>query len=176
VAQGFSPVHDSAIEIQARALLRRYGVVFRRVLMRESTLAPWRDLVRVYRRLEARGEIRGGRFVAGVSGEHFALPEAVAQLRSVRKAAPSGVLIGISAADPLNLAGLVTTGEAVAALAANRLVYRDGVPLAAREGGTVHPLTGYEPDVARAVEQALVRRRLPGALKARLHAMGALPR
>jgi ATP-dependent Lhr-like helicase len=189
VAQGFSPAHeasanalrdirddiidDAIVETQARALLRRYGVVCRRALARESALAPWRDLVRVYRRLEARGEIRGGRFVAGLPGEQFALPEAVGQLRSVRKAASTGALVGISAADPLNLAGVVTIGDSVPALASNRLVYRDGVPLAARESGRVRPLAGYEPELARAVEQALVRRRWPDALKARLHAMGA---
>lgn len=108
-------------------------------------LVPWRDLARVYRRLEARGEIRGGRFVAGMSGEQFAWPEAVGQLRTIRKAAPSGALVGISAADPLNLAGYVTTGDVIPAL-------------------------------ARAVEQALVRRRIPDTLKTRLHAMGALAR
>jgi ATP-dependent Lhr-like helicase len=174
VAQGFSPVSDdTAIETQARALLRRYGVVCRRAIAREGAMAPWRDLVRVYRRLEARGEIRGGRFVAGLPGEQFALPEAVGQLRAVRRLGPSGLLAGISAVDPLNLAGIVTSGDAVPAVAANRLVYRDGVPLAARDGGRVRPLAGYEPDLARAVEQALIRRRWPEALRTRLHAMGA---
>ena len=76
---------EAAIEMQAWALLRRYGVVFRRLLARETNAAPWRELTAVYRRLEARGEIRGGRFVTGMSGEQFALPEAVERLREIRR-------------------------------------------------------------------------------------------
>ena len=149
---------QDAMEAQAWALLRRYGVVFRRVLMREENLAPWRELTRVYRRLEARGEIRGGRFVAGMSGEQFALAEAVGALRAVRRTGPSGALVAVSAVDPLNLAGYVTAGDVVPAIAANRVVYRDGVPLAAREGGRVRPLGDYGAATARQIEQALVRR------------------
>src|SRR6185436_4900763 len=81
---------EAALETQARTLLRRYGVVFRRLLTREANAAPWRDLARVYRRLEARGEIRGGRFVAGMSGEQFALPAAVQRLREIRRTPPNG--------------------------------------------------------------------------------------
>src|SRR5205807_5568900 len=125
---------EEAVETQARALLKRYGVIFRRLLTREPNAAPWRELARVYRRLEARGEIRGGRFVTGMSGEQFALPEAVERLREVRRTAPDGRLSVISAADPLNLAGIITAGERVRAVGATRLVYRDGVPLAALEG------------------------------------------
>ena len=160
VAQGFSPVHTH-IEAQAWALLRRYGVVFRRVLMREETLAPWRELTRVYRRLEARGEIRGGRFVAGMPGEQFALTEAVGTLRAVRRAGPSGALVAVSAVDPLNLAGYVTPGDVIAALATNRIVYRDGVPIAASEGGAIRPLGEYGAVTSRQVEQAIVRRPAP---------------
>ncbi|HZW74397.1 MAG TPA: ATP-dependent DNA helicase, partial [Caldimonas sp.] len=94
---------DAAVELCARALLERYGVIFRRLLTRETNAPGWRELTRVYRRLEARGEIRGGRFVTGASGEQFALPEAVERLREVRRSAPDGRLITISAADPLNL-------------------------------------------------------------------------
>src|SRR5439155_6703313 len=101
---------DAAIETFARALLRRYGLVFRRLLERESLKATWYDLGRVYRRLEARGEIRGGHFVSGVSGEQFALPEAIGLLRSIRKAPATSRLIPISAADPLNLVGILTPG------------------------------------------------------------------
>lgn len=164
-APAAGPPPDEAIEAQAWALLRRYGVVFRRVLMREENLAPWRELTKVYRRLEARGEIRGGRFVAGMSGEQFALSEAVGALRAARRAEPSGALVAVSAVDPLNLAGYVTAGDVVPAVAANRLVYRDGVPLAAREGGRVRPLGEYGPATARQVEQVLVRRPVtrPGA-------------
>jgi ATP-dependent Lhr-like helicase len=89
-AVAFEPplARDEAVRIQAASLLRRYGIVCRRLLIRETNAAPWRELVRVYRRLEARGEIRGGRFVHGVSGEQFALPEAVERLREVRRSAP----------------------------------------------------------------------------------------
>jgi len=150
--------HDpdaDAVEEQARALLRRYGVVFRRLLERETNLAPWRELVRVYRRLEARGEIRGGRFVAGFSGEQFALPEAVGLLRSTRREARSGRLLSVSAADPLNLAGIVTPGERVTALAGNRILFRDGVPVAAQEGGKTRLLAVMEGVGDREVRAAL---------------------
>jgi ATP-dependent Lhr-like helicase len=141
---------EAAVDLQARALLRRYGIVFRKVLAREPNAAPWRELVRVYRRLEARGEIRGGRFVTAMSGEQFALPDAVERLREIRRTRPSGTLHVISAADPLNLAGIVTTGDRVRAVAANRVVYRDGVPLAAMEGDYVRPLV-EDTDVATAL-------------------------
>jgi ATP-dependent Lhr-like helicase len=157
---------DRAVEACARALLRRYGVIFRKLLARESNAAPWRDLVRVYRRLEARGEIRGGRFVAGMSGEQFALPEAVDELREVRRTAPDGRLTTISAADPLNLAGIVTTGDRVRAVAASRVVYRDGVPLAALEGDYMRPLTTLGDDAAwhADVATALAGRAKPAVL------------
>ena len=87
------------------------------------------------RRLEARGEIRGGRFVAGFSGEQYALPEAVGQLRAIRRKPPGGQFIRVSGTDPLNLAGITTPGTKVAALATNRILYRDGIPIAARVGG-----------------------------------------
>ena len=112
----------------ADALLRRYGVVFRKVLEREAGLPPWRDLVRVLRRREDRGEVRGGRFVNRFSGEQFALPEAVGELRRIRRAAPSGRILALSAADPLNLTGIVTPGERVSSTAAREVVYRDGEP------------------------------------------------
>src|SRR6187397_1292587 len=99
----------------ARTLLKRYGVVFRTLLQRESNLPPWRDLVRVYRRLEARGEIRGGRFVAGFGGEQFAAPDAIGRLRAVRRAEKPGELVVLSAVDPLNLVGILTPGQWVAA-------------------------------------------------------------
>src|SRR6185503_6082392 len=97
----------------ARALLARWGVVFRALMSREGDLPPWRDLLRVLRRLEARGEIRGGRFVDGFTGEQFALPEAVAALRAVRRRGESGMLVAVSGADPLNLTGIVVPGERV---------------------------------------------------------------
>jgi ATP-dependent Lhr-like helicase len=145
----------------AWSLLHRYGVVFRRVAAREASAVPWRDLARVYRRLEARGEIRGGRFVSGMSGEQFALPDAVERLREVRRAHADDRLIVISAADPLNLTGIVTAGERLRAVAANRIVYRNGVPLAAMEGDFLKSLAAVEPDVASAVAAAAAGRAVP---------------
>ena len=124
----------------ARTLLKRYGVVFRTLLVRETNLPPWRDLVRVYRRLEARGEIRGGRFVAGFGGEQFAAPDAVGRLRAVRKSEKIGEVIVLSAADPLNLVGILTPEARVPAIHTNRLLLEDGLPVAALEGGAVRRL------------------------------------
>jgi len=157
-----------AAEIAARALLARYGVVFRRVLERESLAPPWRELLAVYRRLEARGEIRGGRFVDGFTGEQYALPEAVGQLRAVRRRKPDGALISVSAADPLNLAGLVTPGDRVPALPQNRILYRDGAPLAILESGASRLLAELPAPEAWEARQALVRRRIPPLLRAYL--------
>jgi ATP-dependent Lhr-like helicase len=150
---------EPALEAFAWACLRRYGVVFRRVLARESLVVPWRRLALIYRRLEARGEIRGGRFVSGMSGEQFALPEAVGQLRAIRRDPHRGQLLSISAADPLNLVGIVTPGERVAAVRKNRILFEDGVPLATLEGGVIRPLAPYESRRAYEIERALVRRR-----------------
>jgi ATP-dependent helicase Lhr and Lhr-like helicase len=131
---------DAAIEKFARVLLHRYGVVFRRLLERESFPVTWYELGRIYRRWEARGEIRGGYFVGGLSGEQFALPEAIGLLRSIRKASPDGDLIAISAADPLNLQGVLTLGSRIAALTANRILFLDGLPIAALEAGEIRKL------------------------------------
>jgi ATP-dependent Lhr-like helicase len=152
---------DQAVEIQAWALLRRYGVLFRRVLTREANAAPWRELARACRRLEARGEIRGGRFVSGMSGEQFALPEAVEQLREVRRMPAEGALVTISAADPLNLAGIVTSGERIRAARRSRLVYRDGVPLAVVERGFVRELAPFDAASADDLTRALKMRLAP---------------
>jgi ATP-dependent Lhr-like helicase len=151
----------------ARTLLKRYGVVFRSMLQRESNLPPWRDLVRVYRRLEARGEIRGGRFVAGFGGEQFALPEAVGRLRAVRKSEKTGERIVLSAADPLNLVGILTPGARVAAIHTNRLLLVDGVPAAALEAGEPRRLGPIDlgDDALRAL---LARRTLRGVLQPHL--------
>jgi ATP-dependent Lhr-like helicase len=165
VTDGVSDVpHEDAAEIQAAALLRRYGVVFRRLLMRETSAVPWRDLVRVYRRLEARGEIRGGRFVSGMSGEQFATAEAVVQLREGRRMKADGQLIAISTADPLNLAGIVTPGERIRAAARNRIVYRDGLPLAALEGDVIREFAPLDTAMASEVARMVHRRRIPAVL------------
>jgi ATP-dependent helicase Lhr and Lhr-like helicase len=150
---------DHDVETLARTLLRRYGVVFRRVLTREPTTVPWRDLTRVYRQLEARGELRGGRFVAGMSGEQFALPEAVERLRETRRSQPTQRVLVISAADPLNLAGIVTAGERIRTAVRTRLAYRDGVPVAVKEGDAIRPLTPLDAELTRDVDVALSQRR-----------------
>jgi ATP-dependent Lhr-like helicase len=148
------------VEAAARALLKRYGVVFRALLVRESRLPPWRELATVYRRLEARGEIRGGRFVAGFGGEQFALPEAVARLRAVRKLEKEGDWITLSAADPLNLVGILSPGARVAAITRNRVLFCDGLAIAVLEGGALRRLAGCE--ASDDALQALLSRR-PGA-------------
>jgi ATP-dependent Lhr-like helicase len=155
---------DEALGTQARTLLRRYGIVFRRLLARESAAFSWRELVGVYRRLEARGEIRGGRFVSGMSGEQFALPDAVERMREIRRTAPDGRLTTISGCDPLNLAGIVDSGERVRAIGANRLVYRDGVAVAAMEGDYLRPLSAFSADEASRVATALAGRPMPAVL------------
>jgi ATP-dependent Lhr-like helicase len=127
-----------AIEHVARTLLRRYGVVCWRLLAREADwLPPWRDLLRAYRKLESRGEIRGGRFIAGFSGEQFALPDAIPSLRQIRRSESAGVMVVVSGADPLNLAGIVTPGTKLPAFTGNRVLYVDGVPAAFLSGGEI---------------------------------------
>jgi ATP-dependent helicase Lhr and Lhr-like helicase len=152
---------DDATRAYAWTLLNRYGVVFRRVLTRETAGVPWRDLARVYRILEARGEIRGGRFVTGMSGEQFALSDAVDRLRELRRSGADETLITISAADPLNLSGIITGGERLRAAAGNRIVYRNGVPLAALEGDMLRTLTEVDPSIAADVAAAAAGRRVP---------------
>jgi len=164
---------DEDVEAVAWTLLRRWGVVFRRVIDREGALPSWRDLLRCYRRLEARGEIRGGRFVAGFSGEQYALPDAVAALRAARKKAHDGALVAVSAADPLNVVGVLTPGKRVPALAGNRVLFRDGIAVAVREGAVTRLLAedvGERP--AHELESALIRRRLPPSVRAYLGSAG----
>jgi ATP-dependent helicase Lhr and Lhr-like helicase len=152
-----------AAEVQARAFLKRYGVVFRRLVAREPNAAPWRELSRVYRRLEARGEIRGGRFVSGMSGEQFALAEAVERLREIRREGPDGRLVIINAVDPLNLTGILTASERVRAVATNRIAYRDGVPVSVMEGDYLRPLADIDATIAMEAAAALAGRRVPVA-------------
>jgi len=134
------------VEHVARTLLKRYGVVFWRLLEREAArLPPWRDLLRVCRTLESRGEIRGGRFVAGIPGEQYALPEAVGLLRETRRQGPRGSLVSISAADPLNLVGILTPGPRLPALTGNRLLLEDGLPVAMLAGGAMQLLVERSP-------------------------------
>ncbi len=111
----------------------RYGVVFREVLARESGLPRWRELQIGFRRLEDRGEVRGGRFVSGFIGEQFALPVAVESVREMRKVPASGEVVTVSAADPLNLVGIIVPGERVPAISGRTVTYRDGVAYEGQE-------------------------------------------
>ena len=148
------------VEHVARVLLRRYGVVFRRLLEREDGLPPWRDLFYVYRRLEARGEVRGGRFVSGFSGEQFALPDAAAALRKAGGEAVQRV--SVSAVDPLNLAGILTPGDKVARLPGNRVLFENGVPVAVQSSGEVRYLKSLDARAEWEVRNLLIRRQKPG--------------
>ncbi len=176
-----------AVETVAWTLLRRWGVVFRRLLDREAAAPPWRELLRVLHRLEARGEIRAGRFVDGFAGEQFALPEAVGKLRAARRethlaargkgaaAAPppaTDALLSVSGADPLNLLGVVIPGPRLPALAGNRLLYKNGALRAVKEAREVRFLPiadarAADPDPAERwqAEQALRRRPVPPRLR-----------
>ena len=152
------PDNDQRLEHVARTLLRRYGVICWRLLERESdVLPPWRDLLRCYHRLEARGEIRGGRFIAGLAGEQFALPEAIGLLRQVRRRALEGELVLVSACDPLNLLGTLLPGAKVPAVIGNRLLYRDGVPVATWVAGRYAYLVDTPAAEQQTWRQRLVR-------------------
>ena len=155
-------IGEDGIEAVARTLLRRYGVVFKPLLARESITVPWRDLLREFRCLEARGEIRGGRFVAGFTGEQYALPEAVETLRRVRRAPADGVIVTLSAADPLNLTGVVCLGERVSTTASTRIAFRDGVPIATLTGSRkIDWIEPQSPEGEWEGRNALLRRRIP---------------
>jgi ATP-dependent Lhr-like helicase len=125
----------TAVEHAAFTVLKRYGVVARAVLARETLLPTWRELAEVWRRAEARGEIRGGRFVGGLSGEQYALNDAVESLRRVRRDSASAQAVTISAADPLHLHGIAGATQRVPAVAAQRVVYRGGALIAASSEG-----------------------------------------
>ena len=201
VGQAFSPVSGSsgsgiadpeAAEEIARILLKRYGVVFKRLLEREGIALPWRVLLRIYHRLEARGELRGGRFVAGISGEQFALPEAVGMLRAIRRArtgamdfgfrspekddlnqtasdsAATESLISVSAADPLNLVGIITPGGRVTAHTANRILYRNGEPITVLESGETRFLVELSRTLEWKAKSALLRKATPPQLRSYL--------
>ena len=139
-----APMTDG-VELRVLQLLRRYGILFPELLARESMAPAWRDALPVLRRMEAQGEIRGGRFVTGFVGEQFAHPEAVDLLREVNRSAPTGSMVVISACDPLNLAGIITPGKKVPALSGNRLALCDGVPVASLESDGPVNLNGSRP-------------------------------
>jgi ATP-dependent helicase Lhr and Lhr-like helicase len=166
-AQTGTHLAREAVEQVARTLLRRYGVVFWRLLAREAEwLPPWRELLMACRRLEARGEIRGGRFVAGFSGEQFALPEAVGVLRSARNEEKTGRLTVVNGADPLNLVGVLVPGAKVPALYGNRVLYRDGVAAAVLVAGEVRYFEQVTPEKAWEMKNLLLRTAAPAELAA----------
>jgi ATP-dependent Lhr-like helicase len=146
---GRTPRIDAqTLEYIALTLLRRYGVMFWRLLEREAAwLSNWRELLPAFHRLEARGDIRGGRFIAGFSGEQFALPEAIPLLRDMRRRPRDATLVCISAIDPLNLCGTLLPGPKVPALAGNRILFRDGAPVATIIAGKIDYLD--DPDTQR---------------------------
>ncbi|MGH9871420.1 MAG: DEAD/DEAH box helicase [Pyrinomonadaceae bacterium] len=179
-----------AAEETARILLKRYGVVFKRLLEREGIVLPWRILLRIYHRLEARGEIRGGRFVAGISGEQFALPEAVGMLRAIRRTRTGVIdfgfrspareteervsdsanteiesLVSVSAADPLNLVGIITPGGRVTAHTSNRILYRNGEPITVLESGEARFLVELSRTLEWKAKSALLRKATPPQLR-----------
>ncbi len=166
------PIDRDAIEVIAKKLLQRYGVVFRKLLDREAISIPWRDFLKVYRRLEARGEIRGGRFVGGFSGEQFALSEAVQLLRSIRRTPAEGMMISLSAADPLNLQGVIMPGPRLSQSATNRVLYRDGVPVAVMEGKELRYLVEMSAADQWQVKNALLRRHVPPKVRTYLNDSG----
>jgi ATP-dependent helicase Lhr and Lhr-like helicase len=157
---------DEAVEQVVRTLLRRWGVIFWKLLTREAQwLPPWREILSCCRRLEARGEIRGGRFVAGFSGEQFATPEAIGSLRDVRRKPSTETYVSLSAADPLNLIGILTPGPRLASLAGNRLLFRDGLPVATFAAGEIHYMEELPPKEQWEAQIALLRRHVPAALE-----------
>ena len=150
------------VEHIARVLLRRYGVVFRKLLEREEGLPPWRELYYVLRRLEARGEVRGGRFVSGFSGEQFALPQAATALRKTART-PGRERVAVSAVDPLNLAGILTPGDKVPRLPGNRVLFEGGVPVATQSGSDIRYLQELEPARQWEIKNLLIRRERPAS-------------
>jgi ATP-dependent Lhr-like helicase len=127
---------DELAEHVAGQLLARWGVVFWDLMARESLALPWREVVWALRRLEARGIVRGGRFVTGPAGEQYALPEAVEELRRARRAQRAGQTVTLNAADPLNLVGIVLPGARVTAVRTNSITYRDGLAVSDEDVAT----------------------------------------
>ncbi len=147
-------LHETAMESSARTLLARYGILFRDLLTRESNAPKWRDLTPTLRRLEARGEIRSGRFVTGVSGEQYALPEAADSLRSSSQT-PADAIVEIAAADPTNLAGILLPGDRVPSTPGRRLRLRNGIVLP--DGAAIHAPPSPEGDRAADVAAVLIQ-------------------
>ena len=146
-----------SLERITKALLNRYGVLFRSLLARETAAPSWGQLLPILRQMEARGDIRGGRFVSGQYGEHFALPEAVETLRAVRRDESIDAAISISAADPLNLVGILTPGDRVPSTAKNRILFEHGIPVASLAGKETHFLGEIDEKDQWATKQKLIR-------------------
>ena len=156
---------DEAVEHVVRTLLRRWGVIFWKLLAREAGwLPPWRQILTCCRRLEARGELRGGRFIAGFSGEQYAAPDAVPLLREIRRRPYTRQYVSLSGADPLNLLGIVTPGARLPSLTGNRLLYLDGLPVATYAAGEVQFLEKFSPKEEWDARNAVLRRHVPAAL------------
>jgi ATP-dependent helicase Lhr and Lhr-like helicase len=156
---------QEAVDHIVKTLLKRWGVIFWKLLAREAAwLPPWREILMCCRRLEARGEIRGGRFVAGFSGEQYAAPEAVTLLREARRRPPTQQHIAVSGADPLNLVGILTPGARLPSLTGNRLLYVDGLPIATFAAGEVQFLEKLAPKEEWEARNAVQRRHVPAAL------------
>jgi ATP-dependent Lhr-like helicase len=145
----------------AYTLLKRYGVVFHKILERESGLPPWRELLYAWRRMEARGEIRGGRFVEGFSGEQFALAEAVPLLRKYKDGKQELPDIVVSATDPLNLVGIILPGERITAVHTNRILFRNGLPAAKQLNGEIHYFGTMSPHAQWEINHLLTRKKNP---------------
>ena len=153
-----SPVRTASIaEDWAWQLIRRWGIVFRDLIMREEGAPSWFELLQVLRRLEARGEIRGGRFIVGVGGEQFALADTIQQLRRLRDEVPQQEILVISAADPLNLVGIITRHDRVPRTASNHVAYLNGVPIATVQGGEMFWLQERNTDVENALNESIRR-------------------
>lgn len=160
--------HDAEMERLAFIYLKRYGVIFRTMIQKETYAPKWRDLVRVLRRLEARGEIRGGYFISGMSGEQFALPEVISQLRAIRKKQKESIKITLSACDPLNLTGVVTPGKHVSNYPGNRIMYVDGAVVAIKEGDEVKHLQKLTNQQAWITKNEILQKNNPKVLRAYL--------
>ncbi|HEX5056975.1 MAG TPA: DEAD/DEAH box helicase [Gammaproteobacteria bacterium] len=152
----------ATLEHMAAVFLKRYGVVFRKLLQRETQAPPWRELLYVYRRMEARGEIRGGRFVSGHSGEQFALPEAVGLLRNQRRNGDAEQWVTLSAADPLNLSGLIMPGPRISATGRNRVLFRNGAPAGWLLGKELHLEPALSDQQQFEARSRLLQKRSPG--------------
>ncbi len=151
----------------AYTLLKRYGVVFHKVLEREQNLPPWRELLYAWRRMEARGEIRGGRFVEGFTGEQFALPDAVGLLRKYKDGKLQIPNIVISATDPLNLIGIVLPGEKISALHTNRILFQNGLPAAKQLNGEIAYFDELSSEEQWEINQLLMKKVKPGFVEKR---------